>query len=85
MSEEVNEKITEQVKARVFPIQLRAGEWNSGEINWLFDVIALDHAMTARVIANFRQVVNGGDLRLHPMIGRLVHIEALTKLRRSGR
>jgi len=33
-----------------------------------------------RVITNFKQVIKGGDLRLHPLITRLVDRETLEKM-----
>lgn len=81
VSEEVDAKIREQIRAGVFPIRLKSDEWNSGDINWLFDVIAPDQTTTTRVLANFKQVIKeGGDLRLHPLIGRLVDAETLKKM-----
>jgi len=80
VSEEVDGQIREQVKAGVFPIRLKADDWNSGGINWLLDVVAPDRATTARVIANFKQVVKQGSLRLHPIITRLVDEEILQKM-----
>lgn len=35
---------------------------------------------TAAAIGNFRQVVKGGELRMHPIVGRLVDPEVLEKL-----
>ncbi len=55
-------------------------DWTSGEISWLIDVIAPDRKTTASVLGNFKQVVKGGDLRLHPIIGRLVDKETLEKM-----
>jgi hemolysin-activating ACP:hemolysin acyltransferase len=80
VSEEVDAKIREQIKSGVFPVRLKADDWNSGDINWLFDVVAPDQATTTRVLANFRQVVKEGDLRLHPLIARLVDGETLAKM-----
>ncbi|TFI58524.1 toxin-activating lysine-acyltransferase [Sphingomonas parva] len=80
VSEEVDASIREQIKAGVFPVRLKAEDWNSGSINWLLDVIAPDQRATARVIANFKQVVKEGALRLHPMITRLVDEETLQKM-----
>ena len=54
--------------------------WASGEINWLFDVIAPDRKITGQVIANFKQVIKEGDLRLHPLVARLVEPEMLEKM-----
>lgn len=86
VSETVDAKIREQIKAGVFPIRLKAAEWNSGRINWLLDVIAPDQTSVARVIAGFGQVAKQGELRLHPLVPRLVDAETLEKLgaRRSA-
>ena len=80
VSEEVDANIREQIKAGVFPVRLKPDDWNSGDINWLFDVIAPDQATTTRVLANFKQVIKEGDLRLHPLIARLVDEETLKKM-----
>ncbi len=80
VSEEVDARIREQVKAGVFPIRLKSEDWNSGQINWLLDVVATDKATTAAVIASFRQVAKTGELRLHPLITRLVDPEILEKM-----
>ncbi|HEX6742238.1 MAG TPA: toxin-activating lysine-acyltransferase [Sphingomicrobium sp.] len=80
VSEEVDARIREQVANGVFPIRLKSEEWNSGKINWLFDVVAGDVRATTNVIANFKQVVKEGSLRLHPLISRLVDEETLKKM-----
>jgi cytolysin-activating lysine-acyltransferase len=80
VSEEVDGRIREQIRAGVFPVGLKAEDWTSGEINWLLDVIAPDQRTTASVIANFKQVVKEGSLRLHPIITRLVDEETLKKM-----
>ena len=85
VSEEVDLKIRDQIKARTFPIRLKPEDWQSGSINWLLDVIAPDRKTTGRVIANFRQVVKEGDLRLHPQIAGLVEREMLEKMGASGK
>ena len=80
LSEAVDAKLREQIKAGVWPGRLKADESVSGEINWLLDVIAPTRDGTASVIANFKQVVKDGDLRLHPLITRLVDKETLEKM-----
>jgi len=80
VSEEVDAKIREQIKAGVFPIKLKADDWTSGDINWLLDVIAPNQQLTTSVIANFKQVIKEGDMRMHPLISRLVDPEALKKM-----
>ncbi|MEL6596038.1 MAG: hypothetical protein AAFQ47_08885 [Pseudomonadota bacterium] len=39
-----------------------------------------NQASKTAMIANFKQLVKDGDLRLHPMIGRLVDKETLEKM-----
>lgn len=80
VSEEVDANIRDQIKAGAFPLKLKADDWTSGNINWLIDVIAPNQRATASVIANFRQVVKEGGLRLHPIITRLVDAETLQKM-----
>lgn len=80
VSEEVDAKIREQIKSGTFPIKLKADDWNSGSINWLLDIIAPNQKLTTSVIANFKQVIKEGDIRMHPLISRLVDPEALKKM-----
>ena len=80
VSEEVDAKIREQIKAGVFPVRLKPDDWVSGDINWLLDVIAPNQKLTTSVIANFRQVIKEGDVRMHPLVARLVDPEALKKM-----
>lgn len=80
VSDEVDVRIRDQIRAGTFPLRLKAEDWNSGTNNWLIDVIAPDQRSTASVIANFRQVVKQGSLRLHPLITRLVDEETLKKM-----
>lgn len=80
VSDEVDAKIREQIAAGVFPLRLKGEEWDSGDNNWLLDVIAPDQKTTATVIANFRQLVKEGGLKLHPLVTRLVDAETLQKM-----
>jgi len=80
VSEEVDAKIRKQIRNGVWPLRLKAEDWASGEVSWLIDVIAPGRKTTTSVIGNFKQVVKTGDLRLHPIIGRLVDKETLEKM-----
>ncbi|EAQ01556.1 rzcC protein, putative [Pseudooceanicola batsensis HTCC2597] len=80
VSEEVDARIREQIANGVFPVRLKSDEWNSGNINWLLDVIAPNRSTITTVIANFRQVVKDGELHLHPLITRLVDADVLEKM-----
>ena len=50
------------------------------EVPLKIDVIAPDRKTAASVLGNFKQVVKDGDLRLHPIIARLVDQETLEKM-----
>ncbi len=80
VSEEVDGRIREQIRAGTFPVRLKPDDWTSGEINWLLDIIAPNPRLTTKVIANFRQVVKEGDMRIHPILTRLIEPEALKKM-----
>ena len=80
VSEEVDARIREQIRNGVFPVRLKPEDWNSGDKNWLLDVIAPDTKTVRTVIANFRQVIKEGELHLHPLITRLVDAESLEKM-----
>ncbi|CZF77829.1 toxin-activating lysine-acyltransferase [Grimontia marina] len=77
VSEEVDAKIRDQIKGGTYPVRLKSEDWNSGEINWLFDVIAPNKDATAKVIRNFKQVVKEGDLKIHPLVAKLVEPSVL--------
>jgi cytolysin-activating lysine-acyltransferase len=80
LSDEAEGRLREQIKGGAWPLRLKAEDWNSGSNNWLLDVIAPDQRATASVIANFRQVVKEGSLKLHPLITRLLDPETLEKM-----
>ena len=80
VSQEVDAKIREQIKTGTFRVRLKPEDWQSGDINWLLDVIAPDRKATGQVIANFRQVVKEGDLRIHPQVAGLVDDEMREKM-----
>jgi cytolysin-activating lysine-acyltransferase len=80
VSEEANTRLLEQVRAGVFPVRLQPEDWNSGQINWLLDVVAPNQKVATSVIANFNKVVKGGALHLHPMVSRLVDPDVLAKM-----
>lgn len=80
VSDEVDAKIREQIKAGVFPIRLKAEDWTSGDKAWLLDVIAPSQKLASSVLANFRQVVKEGDVRIHPIVGKMVDPELLKRL-----
>lgn len=80
LSDEAEGRLRDQIAGGTWPIRLKADDWNSGQNNWLIDVIAADRKATASVIANFRQVIKEGSLKLHPLITRLVDEETLKQM-----
>jgi len=80
VSEEVDAKIREQIKSGSFPVKPKPEDWTSGKINWMLDIIAPNAKVTGRVIANFKQAVKEGELRLHPVVARMPDKETLEKM-----
>jgi hemolysin-activating ACP:hemolysin acyltransferase len=81
VSEEADARIREQIQAGVFPIRLKADDWNSGDIHWLLDLIAPSRKAATAALANFRQVIQDKPIRIHPIVSRLVDPAALDKMR----
>ena len=84
VSDSADAKITEQVKAGVFPVRLASEDWASGETIWLLDVIAGDRSAATAVLANFKQLSGERDVKVHPIVARLVDAEILEKLRKAA-
>lgn len=81
VSEAVDAKIAEQIKAGVFPVRLASEDWTSGEVVWLLDVIASDRSQATRVLANFRQLSGERPVKIHPIVARSVDPVLLEKMR----
>lgn len=81
VSEAVDGKIAEQIKAGVFPVRLASDDWTSGDIVWLLDVIASDRSQATRVLANFRQLSGERPVKIHPIVARSVDPVLLEKMR----
>jgi len=84
VSDSVDAKITEQVKARVFPVRLANEDWVSGDTVWLLDVIAGDRKAATAVLANFRQLSGQRAVKIHPIVAQLVDAEILEKMRAAA-
>jgi cytolysin-activating lysine-acyltransferase len=80
VSDAVDAKITEQVRAGVFPLRLGAEDWTSGEQVWLLDVVAADRRQATAVLTSFRQVAGDRPVKIHPIVGRMIDPEVLRKL-----
>ncbi len=80
-SDAVDAKLTEQVKAGVFPVRLSNEDWVSGETVWLLDVIAADRKQATAVLANFTQLSGDKHVKVHPIVARSVEAGVLDKMR----
>ena len=81
VSDAVDAKITEQVKAGVFPLRLASEDWTSGDKVWLLDVIAGDRKAATSVLTNFRQLSGERAVKIHPIVGRMIDPDVLEKLK----
>jgi cytolysin-activating lysine-acyltransferase len=84
VSDAVDAKITEQVKAGVFPVRLANEDWASGDTVWLLDVIAGDRKAATSVLASFRQLSGERAVKIHPIVARLVDAEILEKMKANA-
>ncbi len=81
VSDEVDRKISEQVKGGAFPVRLKSQDWTSGDTVWLLDVIAPNRELATAVLINFRQLAEERQVRIHPIVARSVDRELLEKMR----
>ena len=80
VSDEVDARIREQVKARVFPVKLKPEDWNSDDKAWLLDVMAPTPKLASLVLASFSRLVKTGELNVHPVAARQVDPDLLRNL-----
>jgi cytolysin-activating lysine-acyltransferase len=85
MAQQLDRRTRAQIRTGTLPIRLKPEDWQSGDINGLLDVIAPNAKATGQVIANFRQVVREGDLRIHPQVAGLVDDEMRGKMMGAGK
>jgi cytolysin-activating lysine-acyltransferase len=99
VSTEVDARIRDQVKARVFPVKLKPEDWTSGSTDGgdhaplvqvgLLDVIAPSSTnkspkLASMVLASFSRLVKSGELNVHPVAARQVDADMLRKLAGDG-
>ena len=85
VSEAVDASIREQIKAGVFPVRLKPGDWASGEIVWLLDVIAPTKPIATRILSEVSRARFAGQKALvHPIVAGLVDKDVLRKVGGEG-
>lgn len=82
VSDEVDAKIKEQVKAGVFPVRIGAGDWVSGDKIWLLDIVAGNRKAASAVLVNFGRIAGDRRVGLHPIVARSVDRKLLHELRK---
>ena len=81
VSGEVDQKIREQVEAKVFPLRLQNSDWASGDKLWLIDVLAPNQAMAQAVLASFRGVAKDSPVSVHPVVAHAVGRELMNRMK----
>ena len=76
VSDEVDAKIKEQVKAGAFPVRLASDEWASGEKIWLLDIVAVSKGAASAVLAKFGTIAGERTVQLHPLVKRQLELAA---------
>lgn len=84
VSDEVDKKIKEQIKAGAFPVRLKVMDWKSGDKIWLLDIIAPTRDLATAMLASFSQVTNTQSLNIHPIVAGLVDPDILKMLTQAG-
>lgn len=80
VSDEVQEKIREQIEARAFPIRLKAQDWKSGDNAWLLDIVAPNRDLATEVLKSFNRICGTDSINIHPIVTQLVDKEMLSYL-----
>ena len=80
VSEKVDAAICDQINDNVFPLNLKPGDWDSGNVNWILDIIAPDHAAAKQVAFAVRDMMPAGDIRIHPAAARAIGEEGLKEI-----
>jgi cytolysin-activating lysine-acyltransferase len=79
VSPEVDDKIRDQIKRKVFPVGVAPGDWNSGDIHWLFDIIAPDVRLIGFTFENVKNHLKGHELFVHPTLEQFVQSRERTR------
>lgn len=80
VSAEVDIKIKQQIKNKVFPVRLKPDEWVSGDIVWLLDVIAPTKILATKVFSELgRAGLGKGRIQAHPIVAEAVDMDLLRK------
>jgi len=62
----------QQFKSRTRHTRLKPDDWACGKFNWPLDVIAKGQKTIVSLLGKFNHMFDGGDLRLHSIVSRLV-------------
>jgi cytolysin-activating lysine-acyltransferase len=80
VSDSVSTKIAKQIEDKIFPLELAASDWNSGENIWLLDVIVPGRKAGTAVFLNFAQLIGEKSFRLHPVVAQSVEADLVQKI-----
>lgn len=83
VSDEDDAKIREKIQAGAFPIRLKPDEWASGDAACVLDLLAPSNARLGRA-GQFTGSDQRSEVRLHPIVNRMVAPELLRKMRVPG-
>ncbi len=83
LDEATEAKVKEQIGAQVFPIRLRADEWQSGDRVWLLDIVAESRDIATQLFIEFGKSPEvGGPFHSHPIISSLVDNNVLDSVQK---
>ena len=84
VSDDVHAKIAGAANRGQFPVRLDKGEWRSGDIVWLLDILAPDRKAATTVFMNFHKLASGRPFRMHPAVAQSVDPAIIDKIRELG-
>ena len=78
VSSNVDDQIRDQIERKVFPVQLATSDWNSGEIYWVFDIVAPDVKLLQMTFENIKNHLKTPKLFVHPALGKILQMRKVT-------
>ncbi len=68
VSDEVDQRIRDQIKAGIYPLHLRPADWTSGDTVWVLDVVAPDASTATAIASGLQKEHEGKPIKLHPAV-----------------
>ncbi len=64
----VEKKIANHIEKEFFPIILSTHDWNSGDINWILDIVSVDTPTQELMMREFSKICDVSTVKMHPVV-----------------